>query len=80
MFPNFNINNILLRFKYKKRNINEFSLSFYAEMNCTSTNCSENMFSCGSNECIEYVYFCDGSTGNFSTFPNLTFECKLIFQ
>ncbi|XP_031616659.1 prolow-density lipoprotein receptor-related protein 1 isoform X3 [Contarinia nasturtii] len=33
------------------------------ETNCTnSITCPENMFTCGSHECIEYVYFCDGST------------------
>lgn len=33
------------------------------ETNCTATiPCPENMFACGSHECIEYVYFCDGST------------------
>lgn len=37
---------------------------FFEEMNCPSTNCPENMFECGSHECIDNLYFCDGSSGN----------------
>lgn len=40
--------------------------SFLTELDCSNNNCPENMFECGSHECIEKEHFCDGSPGKYS--------------